>query len=123
MKLDKYDLILEKLGYNYINNSTSIDDNVDVEIDKLTELLNELGIVKSSDDEYKLILWNDEVNDMLHVMLALFEICQLSNEKSMEIMLEAHTNGKAVAKTGSFDELNEMKKALNKRNIEATIEK
>jgi ATP-dependent Clp protease adaptor protein ClpS len=101
--------------------SNNVDNDVDT--DSITRVLNELGIRSSNDNEYKLILWNDHVNDMISVLVALFEVCKLSNEKCMEIMLEAHEKGKAVVKTGSFDELNVMKTGLNDRNLEATIEK
>jgi ATP-dependent Clp protease adapter protein ClpS len=37
-------------------------------------------------------------------------------------MLEAHIKGKAIAKTGSFEEMVGMKKQLNVRGIEATVE-
>lgn len=100
----------------------SVTNNTDVDTDSITKVLNELGIKSSNDNEYKLVLWNDHVNDMLSVLVALFEVCKLPNEKCMEVMMEAHTKGKAVIKTGSFDELNIMKTGLNDRNLEATIE-
>lgn len=122
-KLDKYDMILESLGYK-ISNSTAeeIEIETDVDNDSLTKLMNEIGIEMSNEDEYNLIIWNDDVNDMLHVALALYEICKLNNDDAMRIMMEAHIKGKAVAKSGSFEKMNEMKIALNKRGIEATVE-
>ena len=102
------------------NSSSDIDTDIDINLMKRT--LNELGIRSSDENECKLILHNDHVNDMMHVVVALSEICQLTPEKCVEIMLEAHEKGKAVIKSGPFDTLNEMKKALNKRNLEATIE-
>ena len=95
----------------------------DTGTDELTDLLNDLGIQKSDGDKYKLILWNDHVNDMMYVTVALYEICKLKDEECVRVMLEAHEKGKAVVKTGSEDELMEMKKGLNERNIEATVEK
>ncbi len=115
--LDNYNKMLSD-----VINSVSNTVDSDVDTDSITKVLNELGIRSSNDNEYKLILWNDHVNDMLSVLVALFEVCKLSNEKCMEVMLEAHEKGKAVVKTGSFDELNFMKIGLNDRNLEATIE-
>lgn len=111
--------------YKKMLNSIRNDSNVmeDVDTDLLTDVLNELGIQKSTEKEYKLILWNDHVNDMVSIVVALYEICKLSNEECVKVMLEAHKNGKAVAKKGSFEELKGMKEQLNKRNIEVTIEK
>lgn len=123
VKLDKYDILLEKMGYGIKNNTVEeVDIDTDVDQDSLTNLMNEMGISFSSETEYKLILWNDDVNDMLHVALALYEICDLNNEEAMEIMMEAHLKGKAIAKSGSFEDMNNMKQALNKRKIEATVE-
>lgn len=96
--------------------------DVDVDTDSITRVLNELGIRGANDNEMKLVLWNDHVNDMISIVVALFEVCKLSNEKCVEVMMEAHEKGRAVIKTGSFDELNIMKTGLNDRNIEATIE-
>lgn len=96
--------------------------DVDVDTDSITRVLNELGIRGANDNEMKLVLWNDHVNDMISIVVALFEVCKLSNEKCVEVMMEAHEKGRAVIKTGSFDELNVMKTGLNDRNIEATIE-
>ena len=105
---------------NEMVNNIQID--TDIDTDTMKKVLNELGIESATEDEYKLILWNDHVNDMMNVILALYEVCKLSNEKCVQVMMEAHEKGRAVIKTGSFDELNDMKIGLNVRNIEATIE-
>lgn len=94
----------------------------DVETDSLTDILTELGIQGALKENHKLILWNDHVNDMLSVIVALYEICGLNNEEAKSVMIEAHEKGKAVAKKGSFEELKRMKDLLNKRNLEVTIE-
>ena len=96
--------------------------DADVDTDSMTKMLNELGIRSSNDTEYKLILWNDHVNDMISVVVALFEVCHLPDDECMKIMYEAHEKGKAIVKTGSKSELEVMKTGLNDRNLEATIE-
>jgi ATP-dependent Clp protease adapter protein ClpS len=117
--VDKYNEMLfnvkNQLGVNSLADT-------DVDTDSITKVLNELGIRGSNDTEVKLILWNDHVNDMISVVVALYEVCKLSNEQCMEVMMEAHEKGKAVVKTGSYDELSVMKQGLNDRNLEATIE-
>ena len=90
--------------------------------DLMTNLLNDLGIKNSDNIEHKLIIWNDHVNNMIDVIMALYEICKLSPEDASKVMIEAHNKGKAVVKTGSLDELKIMKQGLNDRNLEATIE-
>jgi len=122
-KLDKYDMILEQKGYNFRGSvEAPVEADIDVDTDSLTDLLEELGIKMSTEGSHKLLLWNDEVNDMLHVVLALYEICGLDNEEAMRIMLEAHNKGKAVAKSGTEEEMMKMKQGLNDRGIEATVE-
>ena len=116
-KLDKYDKIIEAQGFKMGNVA---EPDVEVDNDSLTDLMEGLGIQRA--DRASLIIWNDEVNDMLHIILALYEICELGNEDAINVMMEAHTNGKAVAKSGSFEEMNKMKQGLNDRKIEATIE-
>jgi ATP-dependent Clp protease adapter protein ClpS len=105
-----------------INQLRSDTSDVEVEKEHLTDLLNDLGIETDKNKVYKLILWNDHVNNMLDIVIALFEICKLKNQDAIDVMMEAHEKGKAVAKTGSKDEISAMKIALNDRNIEATIE-
>lgn len=94
----------------------------DTDTESLTNLMNELGISMSTSSTYKLLLHNDEVNDMVSIVVALYDVCKLSPEDAMSVMMEAHQKGKAVAKTGSFEEMNAMKQGLNDRKIEATIE-
>lgn len=105
-----------------INNSSPdiLDPDVEVITDPMEDLLYELGIKKTK--RYYLILWNDEVNSAEWVTISLFEICELTPEEAVKVMFEAHTKGRAVAKTGSFEDMNKMKKGLNERNIEASVE-
>jgi len=117
--VDKYNEMINDVRNGLSNNSLA---DADVDTDSITKLLNELGISGSDDKEVKLILWNDHVNDMMSVIVALYEVCKLSNEDCMRVMMEAHEKGKAVVKTGSKEELSIMKTGLNDRNLEATIE-
>ena len=48
---------------NNIINSTM--EEVETDIDSLKKLMTELGISMSTEDSYKLILWNDDVNDKI----------------------------------------------------------
>jgi ATP-dependent Clp protease adaptor protein ClpS len=114
-------MIYSKTKYiKMLNSVNNADTDTNTEI--LTDLLNQLGIQNADETEHKLIIWNDHVNNMIDVIMALYEICHLSPEDAQKVMLEAHTKGKAVVKTGSLDELQVMKKGLNDRNLEATIE-
>ena len=46
---------------------------------------------------YKLILHNDDVNDMVSVTLALRQVLGLAMDAAYELMLTAHTQGLALA--------------------------
>lgn len=93
-----------------------------VKTKNLNQLLTELGIEQNTGDTYNLILHNDPVNDMVHVIEALYVVCNLNEQESFTIMMEAHTKGKAVAKSGDLKEMEEMKKGLNQRHINADVE-
>jgi len=118
--LDKYDEMIQTVRNEMASNNTP--SNPDVDTDSITKVLQELGIRSSSDIQYQLILWNDHVNNMMDVAVALWEVCHLSNERCMEVMMEAHEKGRAVVKSGTLEELTIMKDGLNDRNLEATIE-
>lgn len=88
--------------------------------DELYEILNEIGIIFSED--FNLILHNDNVNDMEDVVVALYEVCRLSNEKCVSVMKEAHHKGKALITTGDINTLLDLKLGLNKRGLTISIE-
>ena len=87
----------------------------------LEKILHDAGISVMKD--YNLILWNDNVNNMIDVVVALYEVCRLSNEQCERVMLEAHTKGSSVARNGGdLDEMLDMKNGLNTRGLDATVE-
>ena len=106
-----------------ISNSTQVEENVKIDTKPLIDLMLSMGISMSGETVHKLVIWNDDHNDMLYVVVCLSEVCGISQEDCVTVMLEAHEKGKAIAKTGSFEILKDMKKNLNDRGIEATIEK
>lgn len=88
---------------------------------ELNDILTTHGITYSG--ELNLILHNDNVNDMIHVAVALYEVCKLSNEKSMAVMMEAHTKGRSMVRNSSdFYELYNMYLGLEKRGLTVTLE-
>jgi ATP-dependent Clp protease adapter protein ClpS len=89
---------------------------------ELNEILDRLGITFS--EEFNLILHNDK-NFMLHVVISLTEVCKLSNEKSLSVMKEAHTKGRAIVlNSNNIDALHYMRLQLvEKHGLTATLEK
>lgn len=89
---------------------------------ELNDILKKHGITYSG--EFNLILHNDTVNDMIHVVVALYEVCKLSNEMSMYVMMEAHTKGfSRVRNSNNLDELHNMRLGLENRGLTATLER
>jgi ATP-dependent Clp protease adaptor protein ClpS len=64
-------------------------------IKDLVEINNLLG------KPYKVILFNDESHNMYEVANQIIKAIHCSMEQALNIMLEAHTKGQAVAFTGS----------------------
>ena len=74
-------------------------------------------------DLYNVLLWNDDVNDMAHVVMALMSVCHLGAPAATEVMLKAHRNGKAVAKTSPLEHAEMYRDGLESKGLTATIEK
>jgi len=87
---------------------------------EFNEILDQLGIAFS--EEFNLVLHNDSVNNMIHVVVALYEECKLSNEKSYSVMMEAHTKGRSVVRNGNIDDLHYMSLGLERRGLTVTLE-
>jgi len=87
---------------------------------ELNDVLKKHGITFSG--EFNLILHNDNVNDMIHVMVALYEVCKLSNNNSFTVMMEAHTKGRSIVRNGNIDDLHYMRLGMERRGLTATLE-
>jgi ATP-dependent Clp protease adapter protein ClpS len=87
---------------------------------ELDEILERLGIAFSED--FNLILHNDNINNMMHVVVCLYEVCRLSDEKSLSVMMEAHTKGRSIVLNGNLDELHYMRIGLERRGLTVTLE-
>ncbi len=72
---------------------------------------------------YKVILHNDDFTPMEHVVATLRKVIpRMSTRQAVDIMIEAHTNGKAVA-TKTHKELAELyQEGLNNEGLISTIE-
>jgi len=72
---------------------------------------------------YKVILHNDDFTPMEHVVATLRKVIpRMSTQRAVDIMIEAHTKGKAVA-TKTHKELAELyMEGLNNEGLIASIE-
>ncbi|MEJ7653587.1 MAG: ATP-dependent Clp protease adaptor ClpS [Chloroflexia bacterium] len=71
---------------------------------------------------WRVLLWNDDVNDMDHVITALIRVVGLDIDRAIQVMLEAHTDGKAVAWSGAKETAEMYRDGLEVHGLTATIE-
>lgn len=73
-------------------------------------------------NDYLLILWNDEVNNMIFIALSLCEILDMDYDSAYEIMYNAHNKGNAIAYLGNLDDVIEKHNRFSESGIMTTIE-
>jgi ATP-dependent Clp protease adaptor protein ClpS len=74
------------------------------------------------ENNYQLIVWNDEVNTFEWVIDTLIQICGHTSEQAEQSAMIIHTKGKYAVKEGSFNTLKPMCDAITDRGIGATVE-
>ena len=87
----------------------------------LEEILAESGISTSSEEQSKLVLWNDN-NTFDLVIFCLYTYLKFSAQKAEETAWNVHLQGKDVIKTGSKEDLIPYKKILEERGLTVSIE-
>ena len=94
-----------------------LDEVTDTKIDEaLKELFN-------SDRPWVTIVWDDPVNLMTYVTYVLMELFGFSREKAHELMMQVHTQGKAVVSTGSREEMEHDVARLHEYGLWATVQR
>ena len=88
----------------------------------LEEILSEIGISTSTEEEYKLILWNDDFNSFDWVIFCLMNFLKFTFDKAQSSAYNVHLIGKDIIKTGTKDDLLPYKKLLEERGLSLTIE-
>jgi ATP-dependent Clp protease adaptor protein ClpS len=73
---------------------------------------------------YAVILHNDDVNDMVHVVRSIMQcVPGISPQRAVKIMLEAHNNGQAVVTVCPLELAELYRDRLQSKGLTATIEK
>jgi ATP-dependent Clp protease adapter protein ClpS len=96
-------------------------DNATIEETEI-DVCSKFGFKEETEKTVKLLIHNDEVNDMDYVVESLVSICNLTREEATIVMLTAHIKGKAIVKTGSLAEMTLLCNQLNIAYIYSTIE-
>jgi len=73
-------------------------------------------------DDYKLILFNDEVNSFPYIIACLIRFCMHEPTQAEQCALIADSIGKCAIKHGSYGAMENMKDQLVGFNIKAKVE-
>ncbi len=82
----------------------------------------ESDVDTGTDEECRLIVWNDEVNTFEWVIETLIDVCHHTQEQAEQCALLIHTQGKYAVKEGTYDVLKPMCDKITERGIGATVE-
>ena len=94
-----------------------LDEEVDAKVDEaIKEWFN-------SEKPWITIVWDDPVNLMSYVTYVLMELFSFSREKAHELMMQIHTQGKAVVSTGSREEMEHDVARLHEYGLWATLQR
>ncbi len=83
----------------------------------------EIKTVDKIADYFHLVLYNDDVNTFNWVIQTLMEICEHTLVQAEQCAWIVHYKGKCSVKEGEFSVLKQMKYHINKRGIDAKVEK
>ena len=90
-----------------------VDEKIDEEIKELF----------TSDKPWITIVWDDPVNLMSYVTYVLMELFGFTREKAHELMMQVHTQGKAVVSSGSREEMEHDVARLHEYGLWATLQR
>ncbi len=99
----------------------TLDEASDTKINEdLEEAINAAFI---SDKPWVTIVWDDPVNLMSYVTYVLMKLFSFTREKAHELMMQVHTQGKAVVSTGSREEMELDVSRLHEYGLWATLQR
>ncbi|MCG7281857.1 ATP-dependent Clp protease adaptor ClpS [Chryseobacterium taklimakanense] len=82
----------------------------------------EVAVLEETDEENKLVLWNDDVNTFDFVIECLIEICGHTLEQAEQCTILVHYKGKCTVKTGSMEKLKPMHEKLLSRGLTSELQ-
>ena len=118
--IDKYDVLLEILGYRS-DHLTITDEEILRFLPQTYLLAKEIGL-ELSPRKGRLILWNDDINNMMYVVQVLTGTAGLDLHIAFEKMYEAHEKGSTVIREDTIFKLIRLAALLRKKNLKASID-
>ena len=88
-----------------------------------TQIEEELDLSKFFDNLWVAIVWDDPVNLMNYVTYVFIKLFNFSKEKAHKLMMQVHTEGKAVVSTGSREEMEHDVARLHEFGLWATLQR
>ncbi len=84
-------------------------------------LLRKSDKLKGSNDNYSLVLYNDEINTFDHVIRSLVEVCGHDAVQAEQCALIVHLKGSCEIKSGIREVLQVMSKSLNAKGLNSRV--
>ena len=72
-------------------------------------------------DEQNVIIYNDDFNTFEHVIATLIKVCKHTSEQAEQCTWLIHYKGKCAVKSGEFEKLVPIKRAICDEGIDAKI--
>ena len=76
-----------------------------------------------SDKPWVTIVWDDPVNLMNYVTYVFIKLFGFSKEKAHQLMMQVHTEGKAVVSSGTREEMERAVQQLHEHGLWATLQR
>jgi ATP-dependent Clp protease adaptor protein ClpS len=83
----------------------------------------ETADVVMTDVPWITLVWDDPVNLMSYVTFVFIEYFKYPRSKAQRLMMQVHTEGKAVVSTGSREEMERDVQAMHAYGLWATLQK
>jgi ATP-dependent Clp protease adaptor protein ClpS len=80
-------------------------------------------VLSASDVPWNTVVWNDPVNLMSYVSHVFREYFGFSRAKAERLMMQVHTDGRAIVATGAREEMERHVQAMHGYGLWATVDK
>lgn len=86
-----------------------------------TETEEEVEVNVVSDEESKIILYNDDVNSFEHVIMCLVAFCNHNFQQAEQCATIVHYKGRCAVKHGTKDDMKDIAKKLSEESLTVEV--